>query len=359
MAKMNINFSLPFVQKQTLAVGLDIGSHAVKVCEMHDGGDGLELISLGSALLPAGSVEDGELQDPEAVAEVITSLVKNLNITGKKVAISISGYSVIMKKVNLAVMTETELAEHIQTEAEQYIPFDIEEVYLDFQDLKTNSETEDRTDVMLVAAKKDVVDGYLDMLKSVGLKTVVVDVDAFALENSYEANYGSEGTILLADIGSSKMNINIISDGTSIFARDIMMGSRQLTEDIQARFGLSFDEAESLKLGSVAPEDKQEELEEIFGNICTQWIMEIKKAVDFYNSNYPDKSIEKMVLGGGGAKVKGLDQFFSEETGFSVELFAPFSHATVDTEKIEPDYLGYISPEMAIAMGLATRIIPF
>ena len=236
---------------------------------------------------------------------------------------------------------------------------DIEEVYLDFQDLKTNSETEDRTDVMLVAAKKDVVDGYLDMLNIVGLKTVVVDVDAFALENSYEANYGSEGTILLADIGSSKMNINIISDGTSIFARDIMMGSRQLTEDIQARFGLSFDEAESLKLGSVAPEDKQEELEEIFGNICTQWIMEIKKAVDFYNSNYPDKPIEKMVLGGGGAKVKGLDQFFSEETGFPVELSAPFSHATVDTEKIEPDYLGYISPEMAIAMGLATRIIPF
>ncbi len=360
MAKINFNFKLPsFVKHQTLALGLDIGSHSIKICELKENEDGLELINLGSALLPPGSVEDGELQDPDQVGAVIKTLVKNLDIKGRKVAISISGYSVIMKKVNLAVMTEAELAEHIHEEAEQYIPFEIDEVYLDFQDLHTNTDKEERTDIMLVAAKKEVINGYLDMLELAGLKTVVVDVDAFALENSYESNYGSEGNVLLADIGAAKMNINIIHHGVSIFARDIMMGSRQLTEEIQARFGLSFEEAEALKVGSTPPEDKQEEIEEIFGNICTQWIMEIKKAIDFYNSNYADKPIEKMVLSGGGSKIKGLDHFFAEEIGLSVESFDPFANTKVDTSKIDPAYLNYIAPEMAIAMGLATRAIPF
>ena len=360
MAKINFNFKLPsFIKQQTLSLGLDIGSHSIKICELHENEGGLELISLGSAILPSGTVEDGELQDPETVGAVIKALVKNLKIKAAKAAISISGYSVIMKKVNLTVMTESELAEHIQEEAEQYIPFEIDEVYLDFQDLHTNTETEERTDVMLVAAKKEVINGYLDMLKTAGLKTVIVDVDAFALENSYEANYGNEGNVLLVDIGSAKMNINIIDHGISIFARDIMMGSRQLSEEIQARFGLSFEEAEGLKLGSIPPEDKQEEIEEIFANICTQWIMEIKKAIDFYNSNYVDNPIEKMVLSGGGSKVKGLDQFFSDELDLSVEMFDPFANTKVDTSKIDSTYLNNIAPEMAIAMGLATRAVPF
>ncbi len=360
MAKFNFNFKLPsFIKHQTLSLGLDIGSHSIKICELNENDNGLELISLGSAVLPPGAVEDGELQDPETVGAVIKALVKNLNIKGRKAAISISGYSVIMKKVNLTVMTEAELTIHIQEEAEQYIPFEIDEVYLDFQDLHTNTENEERTDVMLVAAKKEVINGYLEMLQSAGLKTVIVDVDAFALENGYESNYGNEGNVLLVDIGSAKMNINIIDHGISIFARDIVMGSRQLSEEIQGRFGLSFEEAESLKLGSTPPEDKQEEIEEIFSNICTQWIMEIKKALDFYNSNFPDSPIEKMVLSGGGSKVKGLDHFFADEIGMPVEIFDPFANTKVDTDKIDPAYLSNIAPEMAIAMGLATRAVPF
>ena len=142
LPSFNVNLpdlNLPFLKKQKLSIGLDIGSHAVKICEMTDTGKGLELTSLGSAIMPEDALEDGALQDPDAVAEVITSLVKNLKIKGKKVAISISGYSLIVKKINLAVMTEEELEAHIHAEAEQYIPFDIDDVYIDFQDLKTSA----------------------------------------------------------------------------------------------------------------------------------------------------------------------------------------------------------------------------
>ncbi|MCK9294219.1 MAG: pilus assembly protein PilM [Desulfobulbaceae bacterium] len=353
------NFKLPFMRQQNLTIGLDIGSHAVKVCELSEGGQRMRLMSLGSARLPANAVEDGELKDPDAVASVIKTLIDNLQIKGKKVGISISGYSVILKKINLSVMNDKELEEHIQSEAEQYIPFDLADVYLDYQDLKTNTEGEDRTDVMLVAAKKDVVDSYLHMLRNVGLKTVLVDVDAFALENSFETNYGQQGNVVLVDIGSSKMNINIVSRGASLFARDVALGSKQLTEQIQGKFDLDFEEAESLKIGALPPAEKQEELAEIFISTTTQWIMEIKKAIDFYNSNFPDSALTKLVLSGGGAKVKGLDSYFSEETGLPVEVFNPFAMTGVDANRIDPDYLKNIAPEMAISMGLASRPCPF
>jgi type IV pilus assembly protein PilM len=350
---------LPFLAKQKLTVGLDIGSHSVKICEFEEAGKKRKLMSLGTAQLPVGAVEDGELRDPEAVGAVIKTLIKNLGIKSKKVAISISGYSVIMKKINLAVMTEEELQHHIQAEAEQYIPFDIDEVYIDFQDLKTNKEDEERTDVMLVAAKKEVVNKYMDMLESIGLKVVVVDVDAFALENSYELSMGQDENVILVDIGSSKMNINIISEGASVFARDVFLGSRQLTEQIQVKLDVSFEEAEDLKICAQNPGDQLPQLEETFASSCTQWILEIKKALDFYNSNYPEDPIDKMVLSGGGAHIRGIEQFFASESALVVELFNPFASTVIDNKKIDPEYLAYIAPEMAISSGLASRKAPF
>ncbi len=350
---------LPFLSNQKLTVGLDIGSHSVKVCEFAEAGKKRKLVSLGTAQLPVGAVEDGELRDPEAVGEVIKNLIKNLDIKSKKVAISISGYSVIMKKINLAVMTEEELQHHIQAEAEQYIPFDIDEVYIDFQDLQTNKEDEDRTDVMLVAAKKEVVNKYMEMLESIGLKVVIVDVDAFALENSYELNMGQDDNVILVDIGSSKMNINIISGGASVFARDVFLGSRQLTEQIQGKLDVSFEEAEDLKISAQDPGDQLAQLEETFAGACTQWILEIKKALDFYNSNYPEAPIDKMVLSGGGSHIRGLEHYFASESELEIEKFNPFASSVVDGKKIDPEYLAYIAPEMAISTGLASRKVPF
>jgi type IV pilus assembly protein PilM len=228
-------------------------------------------------------------------------------------------------------------------------------VYLDFQDLKTGSEENERTDVMLVAAKKDIVDDYLDMLESIGLQATIVDVDGFALENTYEYNTPKTDNVALVDIGASKMNINIISGGMSMVARDIVVGSRQLTEHIMNQFEIEYEEAEALKLGHQPAGNRQEELEDIFSTVCTQWVLEVKKAIDLYHSNYPDAPLVKLVLSGGGSKVQGLVDYLTSETGLAVSLFNPFSNMKANNKKIDPDYLKVIGPEMAIASGIAIR----
>ena len=338
-----------------LVVGVDIGSHSVKICQLKRTDKAYSIVTIGSAILPEGAVDDGALVEPEVVASAISNLFKNLKIKHKKVGISISGYSVIVKKVNLAVMSEKEMEDHIMAEAEQYIPFDIQDVYLDFQDLKTNKDGYERTDVMLVAAKKEIVDDYLSMLESIGLQATIVDIDGFALENTYEYNTPKSENVALIDIGASKMNINIISKGMSVVARDIVVGSRQLTERIMGQFDLEFEEAEALKLGVDPAADKANELEEIFSSVCTQWILEIKKAIDLYHSNFPDAPLTRLVLSGGGSKVAGLTEYLNQETGIEVERFNPFSNMKSNKRKIDPEYLQLIGPEMAIASGIAIR----
>jgi type IV pilus assembly protein PilM len=252
-------------------------------------------------------------------------------------------------------MEEDKLEEHILAEAEQYIPFDIEDVYLDFQDLKTNTADSDRTDVMLVAAKKEIVEGYIEMLEGLGLQPVIVDVDGFALENTYEYNHPKNENVALVDIGASKMNINILSAGISVVARDIVVGSRQLTDQIQNAFDLEYEEAEALKLGHTPAGEKQAQIEEIFTSTCTQWVLEIKKAIDLYHSNHPDEPLIKLVLSGGGSKVTGLADFLTSETSLPVEIFNPFESMVVNNKKIDSEYLKNIGPEMAIATGIAIR----
>lgn len=345
---------LPFA-KENLVVGVDIGSHAVKVCQLSKTDNNYAVVNLGSITLPEGAVEDGTLNEPEIVAKAISDLFSNLKIKNKRVGFSISGYSVIVKKVNLAVMDDKELENHIMAEAEQYIPFDLDDVYLDFQDLKTNTPETERTDVMLVAAKKEVVDDYLQMLEGIKLKPVIVDVDGFALENTYEYAHQKAENVALVDIGASKMNINILSNGISVVARDIVVGSRQLTEQIQATFDLEYDEAEAIKIGHIPADDKQEQIEEIFTSICTQWVLEVKKAIDLYHSNHPAQPLSKLILSGGGAKVIGLIDFLASETGLAVELFNPLASMDFNEKKIDREYLQSIGPEMAIATGIAIR----
>ena len=238
---------LPFVSREQLVVGVDIGSHAVKVCEFRKTDKGYHVLALGSAVIPEGAVDDGTLEDPEKVGEIIADLFKNLNIKNKKVGFSISGYSVIVKKVNLAVMDDEQLEEYLMLEAEQYIPFDISDVYLDFQDLKTNTPENDRTDVMLVAAKKDIVDDYLEMLRNINLQPVIVDVDGFALENTYETNYEKSDNVALVDIGGGTTDLAVFYEGTIRHTCEIGLGGHNLTNDLSMGLRTPLQEAERLK----------------------------------------------------------------------------------------------------------------
>lgn len=346
-------------QKDNLIIGVDIGSHAVKICQLQKAGKGYRLLAVGSAALPQGAVEDGVLQEPEAVGKVISSLLKNLKIKSKKIGISISGYSVIVKKINLEAMSDDALAEYIKAEAEQYIPFDIKDIYLDFQKLPSRREETGRYDVMLVAAKKEVINDYLDMLQGLKLKTVLIDVDGFALENIWETTTEQVENVALVDIGASKMNINIISDGVSVLARDIVVGSEQLTNQLADKLNIDYLEAEKIKLGIVPATERLGKIEEIFTQICTQWVLEIKKAIDLYLANNPDKPLKALVLSGGGSKVSGLLNYISRETGLEVIAFNPFANMIFDEEAIDRHYLNSIAPEMAIAAGLAIRSAAF
>ncbi len=346
-------------RKENLLTGVDIGSHAVKICQLQKTGKGYKLLAVGSAALPPGAVEDGVLQEPDEVSKAISALLKNLKIKNTKIGISISGYSVIVKKINLETMEDDALAEYIKAEAEQYIPFDIDDVYLDFQKLPSRDEESGRNDVMLVAAKKEVINDYLDMLHDLKLKTALVDVDGFALENIWEMTTQEIDNVALVDIGASKMNINIISDGVSVLARDIVVGSEQLTEQLANALNIDYQDAEKIKLGIVPVLENREKTEEIFMQTCTQWVLEIKKAIDLYLANNPDRPLKSLVLSGGGSKVNGLIDFIKRETGLKVIAFNPFANMTFDEKKIDRHYLNSIAPEMAIAAGLAIRPAAF
>jgi type IV pilus assembly protein PilM len=197
------------------------------------------------------------------------------------------------------------------------------------------------------------------MLHEQKLKPVLVDVDGFALENIWEKMSGNAENIALVDIGASKMNINVIADGVSVLARDVVVGSSQLTDQLANTLNVEEEEAENIKLGMVSAEENQSTVEEIFLQTCTQWILEIKKAIDLYMANNPDNPLTLLVLSGGGAKVKGLLEYIKQETGLDVVLFNPFETMIIDEKKIDRQYLDSIAPEMAIAAGLAIREAAF
>jgi type IV pilus assembly protein PilM len=341
--------------KEPLLVGLDIGSHTVKVCQLRPGKDGLELMALGNTVLPIDAVEDGRIQDDAAVGEAISRLFRNLKISERRVGISVSGYSVIVKKISTEILSEQDLAAHIPTVAEQYIPFDIKDVYLDYQDLHTISADNQRTDVLLIAAKKEIIDGYLQLLERLRLKPMLVDVDSFALENIYELTSGATENVALVDIGASTININIIASGNSLLARDIVAGSRQITELIARRLGIDEAEAERLKLGLVPPGEHQKEIEEMYLGTCTQWILEIKKTLDLYRAKNAANPVQKIVLSGGGSRVQGLEGFIKQETGLEVSHVNPFANIRFNPKKLDESYVRNLAPEMAIAAGLAIR----
>ncbi len=347
-------------KKEIPIIGIDIGSHAVKICQIERvRKGGYELKSLGAAAISPGAVDDGVLQDAEDVAAAIAELLKNLKISNKRVGLSISGYSVIVKKINIDIESEAAFEERLQQEAEQYIPFDIKEVYLDHQIIKLSKSETERSEVMLVAAKKEVVDRYLDMLQAMKLLPVLVDVDGFALENIWNTVGGSEKNVCLVDIGASKMSINIIAGGTSVLARDVAAGSDKISQEIAETLEIEYGDAEKIKLGrQAAQEEHLEELHGIFTRICTRWVLEIKKAIDMYSNNNPGKPLVALVLSGGGSKVHGLRDYLAKETGLEVIDFNPFEGMKID-KKIDMEYLKVAAPEMSIAAGLAIRPAEF
>ncbi len=357
--------------KKNQLVGLDIGSHAIKLVEIEESKKGRILKNFGIIGLPQDAIVEGAIKEMEIVSSAIKTLYKNLKIKNKNVVTSISGYSVIVKKISIQKRGEAELDASIQDEAEQYIPFDINDVNLDYEILTPPGEEEAEKkgegdkgdkglmDVMLVAAKKDIVEDYVSLLHLTGLSPAILDVDAFALQNAFELNAENiSGCYALVNVGAEELGINAIKNGVSIFTRDSSYGGYQINEAIMSKFDVSYEEAEKIKLGGTKIDHKDKgALEEIFTSVISGWVNEIKRALDFLATTYPDETIEKIVISGGSCRFPGFQKYLEQETEIPVVELNPFSNLQVNDKMFDPKYLTYMAPQATIAVGLALRSI--
>lgn len=339
-------------------VGLDIGSSSVKLLELEETKAGFRLKNVGVGFFPSGAIIDGALREPDVVADIIRNLVSNLKVKNKNVATSISGHSVIIKTISLPIMTGQELEESIKWEAEQYIPFEIDDVNIDFQILGENQEDKSRMNVLLVAAKLDIINDYTAVIKEAGLNTVIMDIDSFALENMFEANYSSEDgeTIALIDIGASVLNMNVLENGVSVFTRDVFIGGNSITAEIQKRKDVSFEEAETLKLGGEIEGIEHSDIGEIVRDMSLPLVVEIKRSLDFFWATFVEEQISKIYLSGGLSKSARFKRIIENRVAdVPVEVVNPFANIDCNEKSFDPEYIEYITPLMAVGVGLALR----
>jgi type IV pilus assembly protein PilM len=346
-------------RKAKNVVGLDIGSTAVKAVELKAAGKGYRVAAFGRQPVPADSIVDGAIIDAGAVADAIRSVFHgNKAFKTKEVCASLSGNAVIVKKITLPVMTPTELGDSIAWEAEQYIPFDIQDVNLDYQilDPGTGPDSKGSMEVLLVAAKKEKIGDYTSVIAQAGRTPVVVDVDAFALQNAYEANFGLDPreVVVLMNAGASAININILQGDQSVFTRDISIGGNAYTEAVQKELNLPFESAEQVKKGVPVDGATFEEVRPMLHAVTDNVLLEVQKTFDFFKATVSSEQIDRIVLSGGASRVDGFNDMLLDRFGVPVEDFNPFHAITWDPKKVPGDPTD-VAPTAAVAVGLALR----
>jgi type IV pilus assembly protein PilM len=347
------------LSRNKAVVGLDIGSSALKAVELKAAGKGYRVTAFAQEPVPPDSIVDGAIVDSTAVAGAIGRLFANTTFKTKEVAASLSGNAVIVKKINLPVMTEAELGDSIYWEAEQYIPFDIQDVNLDYQILNpgTAPDSAGTMEVLLVAAKKDKIADYTSVIAQAGRVPVVVDVDAFALQNAYETNYGTDegAVVVLLNAGASAININILRGGQSLFTRDVSMGGNAYTEAVQKELSLTFDGAEQAKKGAPVDGVTFDEVRPVLHAMTENVLLEIQKTFDFFKATAASDRIDRILLSGGASSVDGFAEALEDRFGAPVESFDPFRKVAFDARTLGAGDADRVASTAAVAVGLALR----
>jgi type IV pilus assembly protein PilM len=347
-----------FRRAKTL-VGLDIGSSAVKAVELKAAGKSYKVIAFGAESVPPDSIVDGAIIDGAAVADAIRRLFESRKIQTTDVAASLSGNAVIVKKITLPLMTEAELAESIYWEAEQYIPFDIQDVNLDYQILDAGDALAGKStmDVLLVAAKKEKIADYTGVIAQAGRSAVVVDVDAFALQNAFEVNYGIEPgqVVVLLNAGASATNINILQGDQSVFTRDISIGGNAYTEALQKELNLPYEQADQLKRGEPVDGVTFEDARPVLRAVSDNVMLEIQKTFDFFKATASSDRIDRIVVSGGASRAEGFLEILSERFDAPVEMFDPFKRVAFDAKRFQVDDVDEVARTAAVAVGLGLR----
>jgi len=344
-------------------VGLDLGDSSVKVVQLKElgKGRGYQLLKAGWDPLSSEAIVDGAIMDAQLVAETIQRLFQRCRIKpSTPVAIALSGHSVIVKRIGLPVMSPAELDESIHWEAEQYIPFDIEDVNLDYQILEGSSLSGDgNMDVLLAAAKKDKINDYVSVIEQAGLNAATVDVAAFAMQNAFEANYDFEPdqVIALVDIGSAVSSICVLHGGTSVYWRDINnIGGNQYTDAIQKELNLSAEQAEQLKRGEEIDGIPYERVLPIITAVNEDVGTEIQKTLDFFRQiSATDRELHRLYLTGGTAQMIHLKESLGERLNTQVELLNPFRRLPPTGGGVDEEMLNEMMPTASVAVGLALR----
>jgi type IV pilus assembly protein PilM len=346
-----------FKQVKKNLVGLDIGSSSVKAVELQKKGNIVQLMSLGYENLQPDTIVDGQIMELNNVSNVISSIFSEHTIKTNRVAAGVSGHSVIVKNIVLPQMSEEELQESFSWHAEEHIPFDIADVNLDYQ---VTGNSSDALHVLMAACKSDKIANVKQAIQLAGKQPVIIDVDAFALQNCYELNYQprSGEVVALLNIGAATMNINILNGARSVFARDASVGGSQYTSLLQKELGLTFEQAEAVKRGLPLPEGiEPRPIQPIIETVSDILALEVKKTMDFYRATASEggEAIQKILVAGGGSKLPGLAEYLAKRFEIPVEVFDPFKKIEVDSRKFDPDYMREVIPEMAVAVGLALR----
>ena len=344
-------------------VGVDIGTASIKVCQVKETRKGLGLVRLGYAPLGPQVIVDGQVMDSAAVVETLQKVFHDAKIRQKECALSVSGQSVIIRKITVPMMTEAELEEQIQWEAGQHIPFDIKDVHVDYQVLRRRAEAS-QMDLLLVAAKRDQIEEYAQLARNAKLKPMVCDIDAFTVQNlfEYSRTLPQDQTIALINIGASLSSLNIIANGVSAFTREIANGGNGITEEIQKQLNVPHDQAEAYKCGGSASADDPsragmvpQQVVQVIEAVSDTIAAEIQRSLDFFMATSGEGEIARIYVTGGSANLAALARAIERRARVSVETWSPVEKLTIEAKEVDPMLLQARAAQLSVALGLSLR----
>ena len=342
-----------FWNRKRPMVGLDIGSSAIKVVRVENEAGNYTLKDFGSAELLPEAIVDGEIMDRQLVVETIQNLFESKHLTIKDVAAAVSGRAVIVKKIQMDRMTPEDAREAIQWEAEQHVPYDINEVCLDFQILDGDSDPK-QMEVLLVAAKREMLLSQANMIREAGLNPLVLDVESFAVQNAISINYdfAPEEVIAMVDIGSELTNINIMKNGVPFYTQDLSIGGINFVEAVQRRFNLSQAEAEAAVHGE---EQAEFDLDQVVREVGEELAAGIDRSVMYLQNSEEHEELSRILLTGGGVRIPGLEEFLNERHPAMVEVADPLRRVRFDPALFGDRKPEDVAPSLAVGLGLALR----
>ncbi len=349
-----------FSRKSTPVIGIDVSSTAVKLLELSGSGRKYKVESYAVEPLPANSVVEKNITDVEAVGDSIRRALKRAGTKNKFSALAVAGSAVITKVITMpANISEEEMASQIELEADQYIPYALDEVNLDFEVIGPSETDPERVEVLLAASRSENVDVRVAAVDIAGLTCKVVDVEAFALENAFSViaqdlpTGGMGETVALVDIGATMTSLSVLSDNKIVYAREQAFGGKQLTEEIQRRYGLTYEEAGLAKRQGGLPENYIPEVLEPFKESMAQ---QVNRSLQFFYSSSQVGQVDRIVMAGGCASIENSDRVIAEKTGVDVQTANPFAHMAL-ASKLNAEALANDAPSLMIACGLAMRSV--